>query len=378
MKNKIPTVRLVFDRKHQATKSGVKNARKGLVQIEVLYQRKRKYISTGVKLYADQWVQNKEVHVVASAYAQQYNETISHAMRTVLNAINRQGADGDYDIDALVVAPTTSPSVGDYGKGVLEAARLSPSTLKTQLHILKTISAHPAFGSITKVTQADIEDFLNNSKFRDTTKRVYLTVIKRIFRHAFEHGIIDIDPAAKVRRGRGKPRERVRLTDEEIKAIASLELSPSRQIARDIFLFQCYTGLAYIDVKTLTPEMIEHENGRHYIVRARQKTGVRYRTMLLKPAVAIMEKYEWQLPVPVKVVYNYHLGKIEKAAKIGKHISSHVGRHTFATWALSHGTPIEIVSKMLGHTKIETTQIYAKILAKDVDAQFEKLDELFK
>ena len=65
------------------------------------------------------------------------------------------------------------------------------------------------------------------------------------------------------------------------------------------------------------------------------------------------------------------------AAGISKHISSHVGRHTFATWALSHGTPIEIVSKMLGHTNIKTTQIYAKILAKDVDAQFERLDGLF-
>ena len=376
-KDKIPTVRLVFDRKHQATKSGVKNARKGLVQIEVLFRRKRKYISTGVKIYADQWVQNKEVHVVASAYSQQYNETIAQAMRSVLNAINRQGDAGDYDINALVVTQSAHPSLGDYGKEVLEAAKLSPSTMETCTHILNKIATHPAFGDIGKVTQADIEAYIDKSNYRDTTKHIYLSLIQRIFRHAHANGVIDTNPAEKVHRSRGKARERVRLTDDEVNTIAALDLPPARAMARDVFLFQCYTGLSYIDVKTLTPEMIEHDGKRHYIVRQRQKTGIRYRTMLLKPAVAIMEKYEWRLPVPIIVAYNYHLGKIAEDANIAKHLTSHVGRHTFATWALSHGTPIEIVSKMLGHTNIKTTQIYAKILAKDVDAQFERLDKLF-
>lgn len=84
-----------------------------------------------------------------------------------------------------------------------------------------------------------------------------------------------------------------------------------------------------------------------------------------------------KLPELVSYTYHHRLQRIAKAAGITKHVTSHVGRHTFATWALSHGVPIEIVSKMLGHTNIETTQIYAKILAKDVDAQFERLDGLF-
>ena len=99
--------------------------------------------------------------------------------------------------------------------------------------------------------------------------------------------------------------------------------------------------------------------------------------MLLKPAAAILAKYGGTLPKLVSFTYHRRLQRIAKAAGITKHVTSHVGRHTFATWALSHGVPIEIVSKMLGHTNIETTQIYAKILAKDVDAQFERLDGLF-
>lgn len=108
---KAPTVRLVFDRKHVATKSGVKNAKKGLVQIEVMYQRKRKYISTGVKLYADQWKQNAEQHVVASSYAIQYNETITQALRSVMDAINSQG--GNYNLDTIDVKDKYSLSVHD-------------------------------------------------------------------------------------------------------------------------------------------------------------------------------------------------------------------------------------------------------------------------
>jgi len=87
-----PTIRLVFDRKNQATKSTAKERKAGLVQIEVMHQRKRRYISTGVKVYADQWRQNHEQHVVGSVYADQYNNTIANAMRSVMDAVDRQVA----------------------------------------------------------------------------------------------------------------------------------------------------------------------------------------------------------------------------------------------------------------------------------------------
>lgn len=370
---KAPTVRLVFDRKHVATKSGVRNAKKGLVQIEVMYQRKRKYISTGVKLYADQWKQNAEQHVVASSYSIQYNETITQALRSVMDAINSQ--DGNYNLDTIDVKDKSSLSVHDFGASFLKSKNKHTSLYYKQA--LNYMLACEALNDIRTVTRKDVETFLASlSDLHQTTQAHYAGTFVRIMRKAVIDGIIQTDPTLGVKIPTVKPRQRTRLTDEQLTALATMNgLTLPQERARDIFLFQCYTGLSWADVSTLTHDMIIEENGHKYIVRTRHKTGIAYRTMLLKPAAEILNRYGGTLPI--RAYNNYALELSNLSEKLGVHLTSHVGRHTFATWALSHGTPIEIVSKMLGHTKIETTQIYAKILAKDVDAQFERLDKLF-
>ena len=373
-----PTIRLVFDRKHQATKSTAKERKAGLVQIEVMHQRKRRYISTGVKVYTDQWRQNHEQHVVGSVYADQYNNTIAQAMRSVMDAIDRQVAAGAIDIATLGQQAIGSTSVADYARSVVDNSTLAESTRKAHRSIISTMDELPQFADIAKVTKRDVDAYMAVvAKRRPSTQRNYISLLHRVFRAALDAGIITNDPTAHISYPRMHVRERARLTEQEVAAIAALELPDKLVPARDLFLWQCYTGMAWVDCATLTSDMVSTENGHIYIIRSRQKTGVQYRTMLLKPAAAILAKYGGTLPKMVSFTYHRRLQRIAKAAGITKHVTSHVGRHTFATWALSHGVPIEIVSKMLGHTNIETTQIYAKILAKDVDAQFERLDGLF-
>ena len=373
-----PTIRLVYDRKHQATKSTAKERKAGLVQIEVMHQRKRRYISTGVKVYTDQWRQNHEQHVVGSVYADQYNNTIANAMRSVMDAVDRQVADGAIDLATLGQQTIGSTSVADYARSVVDCATLAESTKKAHGCIISTMEELPQFADIAKVTKRDVDAYMAVvAKRRPSTQRNYISLLHRVFRAALDAGIITNDPTAHISYPRMHVRERARLTEQEVAAIAALELPDKLVPARDLFLWQCYTGMAWVDCATLTSDMVAAENGHIYIIRSRQKTGVQYRTMLLKPAAAILAKYGGNLPKMVSFTYHRRLQRIAKAAGITKHVTSHVGRHTFATWALSHGVPIEIVSKMLGHTNIETTQIYAKILAKDVDAQFERLDGLF-
>ena len=373
-----PTIRLVFDRKHQATRSNAKERKAGLVQIEVMHQRKRRYISTGVKVYTDQWRQNHEQHVVGSVYADQYNNTIAQAMRSVMDAIDRQVAAGAIDIATLGQQTIGSTSVADYARSVVDNSTLAESTRKAHRSIISTMDELPQFADIAKVTKRDVDAYMAVvAKRRPSTQRNYISLLHRVFRAALDAGIITNDPTAHISYPRMHVRERARLTEQEVAAIAALELPDKLVPARDLFLWQCYTGMAWVDCATLTSDMVSTENGHIYIIRSRQKTGVQYRTMLLKPAAAILAKYGGTLPKMVSFTYHRRLQRIAKAAGITKHVTSHVGRHTFATWALSHGVPIEIVSKMLGHTNIETTQIYAKILAKDVDAQFERLDGLF-
>jgi site-specific recombinase XerD len=109
------------------------------------------------------------------------------------------------------------------------------------------------------------------------------------------------------------------------------------------------------------------------LAKKRVKTGVTYYVQLLPQALAVAKRYGGELPKVAVQVYNRNLKKIAESTGITKRLTSHVGRHTFATWALHEGVALERVSKMLGHAKITQTQRYAKVLAKDIYGEFDKL-----
>ena len=153
---------------------------------------------------------------------------------------------------------------------------------------------------------------------------------------------------------------------------------------RDIFVFGCLTGISFIDIKNLTTDNLENINGSWWIVAKRKKTNIPFRVMLLDTALKIIERYKpfrkdnYLFDFLGNQQANRKLKLIAKACGIEKHLVFHSSRHTFGTLALSKGMPIESVSKILGHTKITTTQIYAKIttekLEKDISAFGEKLE----
>ena len=100
--------------------------------------------------------------------------------------------------------------------------------------------------------------------------------------------------------------------------------------------------------------------------------------MLLSPAVEILKKYDFKLNVLTNQKYNLYLKVIANAAGLGNSLTSHMARHTFAVYCLNHGVPIEILSKMMGHTDIRTTQLYAKVANKSVESAFELLENNLK
>jgi site-specific recombinase XerD len=160
------------------------------------------------------------------------------------------------------------------------------------------------------------------------------------------------------------------LTQDEIDRITSREFTNKRlEVVRDMFLFSVYTGLAYIDVRELTRTNLQHRaDGTTWIVTARQKTNNPVSVMLLDIPRAIMERYGGLgkkgrlLPIPSNQKVNDYLKEIATLCGIEKNLSYHLARHTFATTiTLANGVPIETVSKILGHTSIKTTQIYARI-----------------
>ena len=162
------------------------------------------------------------------------------------------------------------------------------------------------------------------------------------------------------------PVDRGFLTDEEILKIANKELTiPRLELVRDLFLFSCFTGLAYIDVANLRREHLVTMDGKTWIMTRRKKTNVESNILLLDIPKAIIEKYSPSttpkdgklFPILSNQKMNAYLKEIADVCGLQKRLTFHLARHTFATMSLSKGVPMESVLKMLGHTNIKTTQI---------------------
>ena len=169
-------------------------------------------------------------------------------------------------------------------------------------------------------------------------------------------------------------KEREFLTEEELKQVMTHDFEDADlAFVRDIFVFICWTALAFVDVKNLTTDDIVDINGDKWIVSHRHKTNVLYQVKLMDVPLQIIERYKHlQEDKYVFGKLNYwsickKLKKVIAACGIEKQISLHCGRHSWATLALSKGMPIESVSRVLGHTNIVTTQIYARITSQKLN-----------
>lgn len=173
------------------------------------------------------------------------------------------------------------------------------------------------------------------------------------------------------------------LDEEELRKIINFDTPlPRLERAKDMFLFGCFTGLSYIDIKTLTPEHFEKDNtGRIWIKKRRVKTGVLSRIPLLPIAKLILDKYkggEKLLPIQDPTDINKYLKDIAILCGINKRICFHTSRHTFAsTVTLANNISLEVVSKMLGHTNTRMTAHYAKLIDKCIGEQMDKLMDTF-
>jgi site-specific recombinase XerD len=168
--------------------------------------------------------------------------------------------------------------------------------------------------------------------------------------------------------------EREYLTKVELARIEDKHFNIVRlQVVKDLFIFSCYTGLAYIDVFNLTPaNLIEKTENNIWLMTSRQKSNEPVKMPLLPKALSIIEKYKGHpqaiaegkvLPTLSNQKLNSYLKEIADMCDITKPLTFHIARHTFATTVtLTNGVPIETVSKLLGHTKLTTTQIYAKVI----------------
>ena len=216
----------------------------------------------------------------------------------------------------------------------------------------------------------------------------YIKNFNKIIKICLANDWLDKNPFANYK-SKVKEVERVYLSEEEIQNIIEKDFKTERlSLVRDIFLFSCFTGLAYIDVKNLTKSHISIGiDGEKWIFTHRQKTESASKIPILPLTQMIIDKYEDNpqsvnqeklLPILSNQKMNAYLKEIATVCNIEKELTFHIARHTFATTVtLTNGVPIESVSKMLGHKNLRTTQHYAKVLDKKVSEDMKILRAKF-
>ncbi|MFY7965302.1 MAG: site-specific integrase, partial [Chitinophagaceae bacterium] len=223
-------------------------------------------------------------------------------------------------------------------------------------------------------------------KCNNNTAVKYVKNFGKIIRLCISNGWLDKNPFVNYK-AKIKEVARVFLNQVEINTLMNKDFKNERlSQVRDIFLFSCFTGLAYVDAANLTPNnIVIGIDGEKWIYTFRQKTDSRSNIPLLPLASKIIEKYKEHpickvknklLPILSNQKMNAYLKEIAAICNINKELTFHIARHTFATTVtLSNGVPIESVSKMLGHSSIKQTQHYAKVLDKKVGDDMKALRE---
>jgi integrase len=398
------TLSIVFDHRGRTLKG-----EEGPVEVRVTVNRKPYYINTGVRVRKNRFVAgtikdtqdtidadilNERLRIVASLVEQEVNRCLDERREIDVADIRRKvwsmGVSSDGDDTGLVdwirersatlnVSKSTRMKymtlcnrMVDYGK-ILRWQDLSVEAIydfDAWLH-----------AQDVRLTENQLRRGVEPRKMGDTGVSAYHKSLRAMLNRALRMGKIQVNPYDRLR-GEFKHSKREvteYLTEEQMQKILELTPVPGSQVdmARDLFIFQMYTGLAYIDTQKFDATQYREVNGKWKFIGERVKTGVPYVSMLLPPVVDVLKKYDWHVPKMNNQRYNQLLKAIGMVIGIER-LHSHMARHTFGTWLLSQGAKIENVSRMMGHTNITQTQRYAKVLAKDVYDDFEMVGEKLK
>lgn len=272
--------------------------------------------------------------------------------------------------------------------GTFKCYRASLNSLLEFVNINRVGASEVDLKTMDKEYFYRFENFLlTKKKMNKNSTHKVLKHTKRMFTYAFNNGWSTTLPEIWFNVKYVNP-TRPLLTLNEVKVLLGLKIEEPYLIETlDCFIFQIFSGLSYRELKSLNTQHLKFIDDRYWIIIKRMKTGNEQKLILLPEALKVINKYKFDqacknanqlLPVKSNQKYNENLKTVQKIAGINTTLTSHLGRHVFATTiALSNGMPLETVSKILGHSSLKTTQIYAKVwdekIALDFDALSSKL-----
>ena len=376
---KIAKTRIVFDRHKKATKTVAAS-----IYIEVTYDRVRNFYNTGVKVCSHQFKNGK---VINCAQMAEYQDRINDIRSTIENYINeKMKARENFSLDNLkkymenrVFGEKDSFLRFMYAR-IFERP-IAESTRRAHISIYNTLKHWGHIRQFCDITEANLklwDDLSHKNAQKAKSVWNYHKILKIYVREAKRFGYIRENPYDNMKFKRDNTPGHRFITTEELDKIKALRLTDKALIdARLCFLFQCYTSLSYSDMRLFDMSQVKKVDGKMRLRSLRVKTNEMYNITLMKAAVELLEECGYVLPVQDLHYYNRNLQAIQFRAGINTRLTSHVGRHTFATSiALKHKMPIEVLQRVMGHESIKTTQIYAKVLQESVDAEFDRLDDI--
>ncbi len=272
---------------------------------------------------------------------------------------------------------------------------VAPTTLGTYVYTHRSLgkfikkkfrTKDVAFGQLNEQFIREYQDFaLGELGYSLDTVRHYLAILKKVCKIAFREGLSEKFHFAHYKLPKPKETTPKALSRESFEKIRDLNIPsnrPSTRLTRDLFLFACYTGTSYADVVRITSEnLFTDEEGSLWLKYRRKKTDYRARVKLLPEAIVLLEKYKDEsrdtlFPVQSAEMVKANMKGLRVMAGIKEPVTYHAGRHSFASLiTLEEGVPIETISRMLGHSNIQTTQIYARVTPKKLFDDMDKLIE---
>ena len=357
---------VIYDRKKVAAKRG-----KGKVEVRVYISRtERKYISLGdvAPDELENFVSSSKVLAIKKRC-----EQILAAMSVLDDKLSVEKFDSYYY--------ETEDNPFAKSKGAVNFLLYMEQSIKqeniregTRKHKICALEAIKRFGQIkttkdlTRENLVAFDQWLRDGTRSDVAINNYHKNFRIYTKRLASENVINVDPYDLVKFKRGKCKEREPLSEAELKKLRTIKLEGKLDKVRDLFVFAAYTGMAYCDVQSFNFDtMTEQQGTLYYIDGSRLKTGSKFFTPILKPAMEVLKKYDFKLPRISNQKANDYLHLIQAAMKLNKNLTFHIARHSFATLALAHDVPIENVARMLGHQNIRTTQIYAKVLKSTIE-----------
>ena len=395
-------ISLTYDHHKRTPKGG-----EGPVEVRVTVNKKPYYINTGVRVREERLVGNRIKDLKDTYDADVLNERLSTIVELVEREVNscleeRRPLDVAeirrkvYDL-GVAGNDDDTPTLIAWIKEQVPMLDVVKNTRQKYVTLCRRLTE---FGQITRWEHLSVEAIykwdawlrvqdnelttnqkaagVEQAKLGDKAVESYHKGLRAMLNRALKMGKITANPYDRLRGEFVSSRRDVveYLTEDQMRKVMDITPVPGSQVAmaRDLFIFQMYTGLGYADTQIFDLSQYREIDGKWRFVGKRVKTGVPYVSMLLPPVVDMLKRNGWRVPRMNNQRYNQMLKAIGMCIGIEK-LHSHMARHTFATWMLSNGSKIENVSKMLGHTDIKMTQRYAEVLAKDVYDDYNKAAE---